>query len=202
MRKRVEETLDLLGLADLRHRALHELSGGQQQRVAIGSVLTAHPRVLVLDEPTSALDPTAAEEVLAAVTRLVHDLGVTVLLAEHRLERVVQYADRVIHLPGDGLVVAGEPSEVFEASSIAPPIVELGRAAGWSPLPLSVRDARRAARPLRTALVSRHARAGAVTLKAAPGADLLTARGSRWRTGVFRRCARWTSDCGPVRSRR
>ncbi|MEU6503230.1 ATP-binding cassette domain-containing protein [Streptomyces californicus] len=176
MRKRVEETLDLLGLADLRHRALHELSGGQQQRVAIGSVLTAHPRVLVLDEPTSALDPTAAEEVLAAVTRLVHDLGVTVLLAEHRLERVVQYADRVIHLPGDGLVVAGEPSEVFEASSIAPPVVELGRAAGWSPLPLSVRDARRAARPLRTAL------AGVTPVPvrpapAAPGADLLTARG-------------------------
>ncbi len=140
MRKRVEETLDLLGLADLRHRALYELSGGQQQRVAIGSVLTAHPRVLVLDEPTSALDPTAAEEVLAAVTRLVHDLGVTVLLAEHRLERVVQYADRVIHLPGNGRVVSGTPSEIFTTSSIAPPIVELGRAAGWSPLPLSVRD--------------------------------------------------------------
>ncbi|MER5819569.1 ABC transporter ATP-binding protein, partial [Streptomyces californicus] len=173
MRKRVEETLDLLGLADLRHRALHELSGGQQQRVAIGSVLTAHPRVLVLDEPTSALDPTAAEEVLAAVTRLVHDLGVTVLLAEHRLERVVQYADRVIHLPGDGLVVAGEPSEVFEASSIAPPIVELGRAAGWSPLPLSVRDARRAARPLRTALAGVMP-APVRPAPAAPGADLLT----------------------------
>jgi len=61
MRKRVEETLDLLGLADLRHRPLHDLSGGEQQRVAIGSVLTTHPRVLVLDEPTSALDPTAAE---------------------------------------------------------------------------------------------------------------------------------------------
>ncbi|WP_435598856.1 ABC transporter ATP-binding protein [Streptomyces anulatus] len=152
MRKRVEETLDLLGLADLRHRALHELSGGQQQRVAIGSVLTAHPRVLVLDEPTSALDPTAAEEVLAAVTRLVHDLGVTVLLAEHRLERVVQYADRVIHLPGDGHVVSGPPAEVFRTSSIAPPVVELGRTAGWSPLPLSIRDARRAAAPLRTRL--------------------------------------------------
>ncbi|MEU5404164.1 ATP-binding cassette domain-containing protein [Streptomyces sp. NPDC005963] len=152
MRKRVEETLDLLGLADLRHRALYELSGGQQQRVAIGSVLTAHPRVLVLDEPTSALDPSAAEEVLAAVTRLVHDLGVTVLVAEHRLERVVQYADRVIHLPGDGSVRSGPPAEVFRTTSIAPPIVQLGRTAGWSPLPLSIRDARRRAAPLRTRL--------------------------------------------------
>ncbi|MFE2324393.1 ABC transporter ATP-binding protein [Streptomyces sp. NPDC059385] len=176
MRKRVEETLDLLGLADLRHRALHELSGGQQQRVAIGSVLTAHPRILVLDEPTSALDPTAAEEVLAAVTRLVHDLGVTVLLAEHRLERVVQYADRVIHLPGDGRVVSGTPAEIFRTSSIAPPIVELGRAAGWTPLPLSIRDARRAATPLRTRL------AGFTPppVRPAPAADaatLLKARG-------------------------
>ncbi|MFD8295011.1 ABC transporter ATP-binding protein [Streptomyces bauhiniae] len=152
MRKRVEETLDLLGLADLRHRALHELSGGQQQRVAIGSVLTAHPRILVLDEPTSALDPTAAEEVLAAVTRLVHDLGVTVLMAEHRLERVVQYADRIIHLPGDGHARIGAPAEILRTASIAPPIVELGRVAGWSPLPLSIRDARRAAAPLRTRL--------------------------------------------------
>ncbi|QEU89869.1 ABC transporter ATP-binding protein [Streptomyces kanamyceticus] len=152
MRKRVEETLDLLGLADLRHRALHELSGGQQQRVAIGSVLTAHPRVLVLDEPTSALDPTAAEEVLAAITRLVHDLGVTVLLAEHRLERVVQYADRVLHLPGDGRVESGPPAEMFRTTRVAPPVVQLGRRAGWDPLPLSVRDARRAAAPLRARL--------------------------------------------------
>ncbi|MFF2814964.1 ABC transporter ATP-binding protein [Kitasatospora cineracea] len=155
MRKRVEEVLDLLGLADLRHRALHELSGGQQQRVAIGSVLTAHPRVLVLDEPTSALDPAAAEEVLAAVTRLVHDLGVTVLLAEHRLERVVQYADSVAYLPGDGTVRHGPPAEVFRDTVIAPPVVELGRLAGWSPLPLSVRDARRAAAPLRERLAAR-----------------------------------------------
>ncbi|MGW4444716.1 ABC transporter ATP-binding protein [Streptomyces sp. NPDC004682] len=176
MRKRVEETLDLLGLADLRHRALRELSGGQQQRVAIGSVLTAHPRVLVLDEPTSALDPTAAEEVLAAVTRLVHDLGVTVLMAEHRLERVVQYADRVIHLPGDGHARIGTPADILRTSSIAPPIVELGRLAGWSPLPLSIRDARRAAAPLRTRL------ADAVpdpvrTPPATTPATLLTARG-------------------------
>jgi energy-coupling factor transport system ATP-binding protein len=64
MRRRVEETLDLLGLSELRSRALTTLSGGQRQRVAIGAVLTSHPRILVLDEPTSALDPGAAEEVL------------------------------------------------------------------------------------------------------------------------------------------
>jgi energy-coupling factor transport system ATP-binding protein len=154
MRKRVEETLDLLGLADLRHRPLRDLSGGQQQRVAIGSVLTTHPRVLVLDEPTSALDPTAAEEVLATITRLVHDLGVTVLLAEHRIERVLQYADHLVHLSPDGRVEAGPPAELMATSSVAPPVVELGRLAGWTPLPLSVRDARRRAAPLRDRLRS------------------------------------------------
>ena len=148
MRKRVEETLDLLRLADLRRRPLHELSGGQQQRVAIGSVLTAHPKVLVLDEPTSALDPTAAEDVLAAITRLVHDLGITALVAEHRLERVVQYADRVLAVGPDGRVLDGSPQHVLTASDVAPPVVELGRLAGWSPLPLSVRDARGQAAPL------------------------------------------------------
>ncbi|MGN6132292.1 MAG: ABC transporter ATP-binding protein [Nocardioidaceae bacterium] len=153
MRRRVEETLDLLGLADLRGRPLTDLSGGQQQRVAIGSVLTTHPQVLVLDEPTSALDPLAAEEVLATLQRLVHDLGMTVVLAEHRLERVAQYADRVVLLPGQGrAVVTGEPQQVLADSPIAPPVVELGRIAGWSPLPLSVRDARRRAAPLRSRL--------------------------------------------------
>ncbi len=145
MRRRVEETLDLLGIADLRHRDLRTLSGGQQQRVAIGSVLTMHPRLLVLDEPTSALDPTAAEDVLATITRLVHDLGVSVLLAEHRLERVVPFADRICLVTGDGSVVVGEPAAVLATSPVVPPLVELGRAAGWSPLPLTVRDARRLA---------------------------------------------------------
>ncbi|MEX2981779.1 ABC transporter ATP-binding protein [Streptomyces sp. C36] len=153
MRRRVEETLDLLGLAGLRDRPITTLSGGQRQRVAIGSVLTAHPKVLVLDEPTSALDPAAAEEVLAVLQRLVHDLGTTVLLAEHRLERVVQYADQVILLPGPGAApVAGAPAEVMAASPVHPPVVALGRLAGWSPLPLSVRDARRRAAPLRERL--------------------------------------------------
>lgn len=150
MRKRVEETLDLLGIAELRHRALRTLSGGQQQRVAIGSVLTPHPRILVLDEPTSALDPTAAEEVLAAVTRLVHDLGITVVMAEHRLERVVQHADHIVLLE-DGTATHELPG-ALAASELAPPVVRLGRLAGWEPLPLSVRDARRLAAPLRARL--------------------------------------------------
>ena len=155
MRRRVEETLDLLGLADVRQRTLRTLSGGQQQRVAIGGVLAAHPRILVLDEPTSALDPVAAEEVLAALTRLVHDLGLTVLLAEHRLERVVQYADRVVVVE-DGRVRSDLPAAAMVTSPVSPPVVDLGRLAGWSPLPLSVRDARRAAGSIRAELVGRH----------------------------------------------
>jgi energy-coupling factor transport system ATP-binding protein len=148
MRRRVEETLDLLGIASLRARDLRTLSGGEQQRVAIGSVLTMHPQVLVLDEPTSALDPTAAEDVLATLTRLVDDLGLSVLLAEHRLERVVPFADRIALLAGDGTVHTGTPVEMLASSPVVPPIVELGRALGWSPLPVSVRQARRLARGL------------------------------------------------------
>jgi energy-coupling factor transport system ATP-binding protein len=155
MRRRVEETLDLLGLAELRDRPIASLSGGQQQRVAIGSVLTVHPKVLVLDEPTSALDPGAAEEVLAVLQRLVHDLGTTVLMAEHRLERVVQYADQVVLLPAPGEPpVIGTPAEMMAVSPVHPPVVGLGRLAGWSPLPLSVRDARRRAGALRERLAA------------------------------------------------
>ena len=172
MRKRVEEVVDLLGLGALRSRPLADLSGGEQQRVALGAVLTSQPRVLVLDEPTSALDPAAAEEVLAAITRLVHDLGVTVLLAEHRLERVVQYADHMISLRGDGTAVDGLPSDVFGDSAVAPPIVELGRLAGWHPLLLSVRDARRRVAPLRERLARSAAVVPAPIVR--PGAAVLS----------------------------
>ncbi|MEU1214320.1 ABC transporter ATP-binding protein [Streptomyces sp. NPDC005791] len=153
MRRRVEETLDLLGLAELRDRPIATLSGGQRQRVAIGSVLTPHPRVLVLDEPTSALDPAAAEDVLAVLQRLVDDLGTTVLMAEHRLERVVQYADQVLLLPASGVApVMGAPADIMALSPVRPPVVALGRLVGWDPLPLSVRDARRRAGDLRERL--------------------------------------------------
>ena len=151
MRRRVEDVLDLLHLVALRNRPITSLSSGQQQRVAIGSVLTASPRVLVLDEPTSALDPGAAEEVLAAIQRLVDDVGLTVLMAEHRLERVVHFADRIATIDA-GIVSVGDPATVMAAARVAPPVVRLGRLAGWSPVPLSVRDARRHAPDLRERL--------------------------------------------------
>jgi energy-coupling factor transport system ATP-binding protein len=174
MRRRVEETLDLLGLVELRDRPLLALSAGEQQRVAIGSVLTVHPRVLVLDEPTSALDPPAAEDVLAVVTRLVHDLGLTVLVSEHRLERVVQYADRAV-LVTAGEVASGLPAELLAHSPVAPPLVDLGRLAGWSPLPLSIRDARRRAEPLRLRLNALPAPSSPAPHRA-PGEPLAEAR--------------------------
>jgi len=180
MRTRVEQMLDLLGIAELRDRPLRTLSGGQQQRVAIGAALAAGPRILVLDEPTSALDPTAAEEVLAAVRRLVDDLGLTVVLAEHRLERVIGYADQLIRV-ADGRVTSGTPDEVLREMDRVPPIVELARLAGWTPTPLTIRAARRHAASLRHRLLTPDdAGASHVTKPAdhaVPARPILTARG-------------------------
>ena len=143
MRKRVEEVLDLLSLAPLRNRSIATLSGGEQQRVAIGAALVTHPKVLVLDEPTSALDPIAAEEVLSILHRLVHDLGLTVVIAEHKLERVIQFADRIVHINGAGIANVGTPEEILLNSPIAPPIVHLAKALGLKEIGLTVREMRR-----------------------------------------------------------
>lgn len=144
MRKRVEEVLDQLNIAHLRDRRINTLSGGEKQRVAIASVLTLQPQVLVLDEPTSQLDPQAAEEVLTALQKLNADLGLTVILSEHRLERVVQYADRMLYLPGEGRApIDGSPQQVLRELDLVPPLIELGKALGWEPLPLTMKDARR-----------------------------------------------------------
>ncbi len=143
MRKRVEETLDIMNIAALRGRPLADLSGGQQQRVAIASVLAAQPRVLVLDEPTSSLDPNAAADVLAAITTLVHEVGLTVVLAEHRLERVIHYADTMAWVRPDGRVEYGPPAELLLRCDVVPPLAELARTLGWDAVPTSVRDARR-----------------------------------------------------------
>ncbi|HVQ18257.1 MAG TPA: ATP-binding cassette domain-containing protein, partial [Actinomycetes bacterium] len=126
------------------------------------------PHALVLDEPTSALDPAAAEDVLAALQRIVHDLGMTVLMAEHRLERVVQFADRIVHVSRDGSVSDGDPHAMLKETAVAPPVIELGRHLGWAPLPLSIREARRFAQPVRERLAA----ATLPTPNSWPGQDL------------------------------
>ncbi|HVL89116.1 MAG TPA: ATP-binding cassette domain-containing protein [Actinomycetota bacterium] len=141
MRKRVEETLDALAIAHLRERALDSLSGGERQRVAIAAVLVAAPSVCVLDEPTSMLDPQSAEEVLQSVLRLSHEMGLGIVLSEHRLERVLAFADRVCVVE-EGRVRIGPVRDMLADSPVAPPVVRLARALGWTPVPVSVREAR------------------------------------------------------------
>lgn len=142
MRARVEEVLQQLGIEHLRGRRISALSAGEKQRVAIGSVLTLRPRLLVLDEPTSQLDPRSADEVLSTLRRLNADLGLTVVCSEHRLERVVPYADRVLYLPALGAQpVLGTPGQVMMDMPYAPPLVQLARAFSWQPIPLSIEDA-------------------------------------------------------------
>ena len=114
MRRRVEETLDLLDIEGLRSRSVRTLSGGERQRVAIAAALTPGPRVLVLDEPTSQLDPQGAEDVLAALQRLVDDIGMTVVIAEHRLERVAGFVDTAVGCRVGRPAVVGDVGRVLD----------------------------------------------------------------------------------------
>ncbi len=155
MRKRIEEVLDQMGIAALRQRRIGALSGGEKQRVAIASVLALQPQILVLDEPTSQLDPQAAEEVLLALRQLNEDQGLTVILSEHRLERVAQYADSILYLPALGAApVLDEPRAIMAQLPLVPPLVELGRVLNWEPLPLTIKEGRPFARRVMPRLAS------------------------------------------------
>ena len=141
MRKRVEEVIDQVGINPLRRRRIDSLSGGERQRVAIAAALAMHPDALVLDEPTSQLDPQAAEDVLQVVLRLVAELGMTTVIAEHRVERIAPFVDRIWTL--DGGVLRDQPPRIALAEGGArPPVVDLALRAGWTPIPLGLRDAR------------------------------------------------------------
>jgi energy-coupling factor transport system ATP-binding protein len=147
MRIRVEEVLDLLDLAPLRERPLNTLSGGEKQRVAIASALALRPRVLVLDEPTSQLDPKSAEDVLNALVRLNTDLGLTIVLAEHRMERVLAFVDTIVFVPDhEAKLLVGCPQEVLPQMDLSPPLITLGKALNWTPLPLTIKEGMRLAR--------------------------------------------------------
>ena len=153
MAKRVEEALDTLGISGLRHRQVHELSGGEKQKVVISSVLALHPDVLVLDEPTSELDPKGAEDVLSIVRRLNDELGITVILVEHRLDRVVHLVDRMIVMDEGKIIADGNPRAVLSNGDITsigagvPPIVRIvqrlrDNGVNVDDIPLTVKEGR------------------------------------------------------------
>jgi energy-coupling factor transport system ATP-binding protein len=165
--RRVEEVLDALGIAHLRHRSPATLSGGERQRAAIAGALAGAPAALVLDEPTSQLDPQGAEDVLGALVRLNDDLGTTVLLAEHRLGRAAPIADRALLVDRGRVVRDGGPGDVLAEYPGAPEVTKLGRLLGWQPAPLTVKDARSRPRP---------SLGEPAAVPAAPGAVLVDAR--------------------------
>ena len=146
MRHRIREIAGRFGLETLLSRNLSELSGGQQQRVAIAAALVAGQKILLLDEPTSALDARSAAELLGLLRSLATDHGITVLLAEHRIERAIGIVDSVTVVHGDGSVSKAKSSdgldEILREYRMVPPVVELGQKLGWRPLALSVTAAR------------------------------------------------------------
>jgi len=147
----VEEVALALGIDHLLERSTHELSGGEKQRVALGAALVGRPRVVLLDEPTSQLDPVAGDELIGLLRRLNEEWDTTILLSEHRLERCLSAADRVIAM-GDGRVAHdGDPSSFLawaqsEEPSLQTPGAKLFSLAGLRPAPVGVKQARAALR--------------------------------------------------------
>ena len=139
----VEEAALALGIAGLLDRSTHELSGGELQRVAIAAAMVHDPPLLVLDEPTSQLDPVAGDELLGVLRRVNEEWGTAVLLAEHRLERCLPAADRVLALESGALAFDGTPED-FLRRSAETPIARLFALAGRTERPVSVKAARRA----------------------------------------------------------
>ncbi len=156
MRRRIERLLAALGIEHLRYRRLLTLSGGERQRVAIASVLALEPRLLLLDEPTSQLDPAGADAVLAAIESLRAAGDLTIVIAEHRLERLLHRADRVVAVEG-GRAEVLTPRAAAGRLAAVPPVCALGRRFGLEPLPLTVDEAKAmlAALPLRAAPAER-----------------------------------------------
>jgi energy-coupling factor transport system ATP-binding protein len=141
--QRITDTLQALGILHLRQRRLESLSGGEKQKVAIATVLSLAPSVLVLDEPTSQLDGHSAEEILTLVQNLARQRKLTIVIAEHRLDRLLHFTDYLVYLPGkEQPPLAGDPRQVLLQMESVPPVVQLGKRLGVQPLPLSVAEGR------------------------------------------------------------
>ena len=149
---RVDEALATLGIEQLRLRAIATLSGGERQRVALASALAMRPSILALDEPTSQLDPGGSDAFLDACLGLAAG-GTSLVVAEHRLARLLPAADRFVLMDHGSISVAGTAREVASQLRHPPQVVELARRLGWDPAPLTVVEAEgrapRLARPPR-----------------------------------------------------
>ncbi len=144
----VEEVALALAIPHLLGRAVDTLSGGELQRVALAAALVTRPRLVLLDEPTSQLDPVSGDELIWLLRRLNEEWGVAVVLAEHRLERCLAAADRVVAVEDGRIGFDGAPRDFLawtrEAdATLTTPAARLFSLAGIEPLPVGVRDARR-----------------------------------------------------------
>jgi energy-coupling factor transport system ATP-binding protein len=166
----VEEVALALAIPHLLGRTVDTLSGGELQRVALAAALVTRPKLVLLDEPTSQLDPVAGDELIWLLRRLNEEWGVTILLAEHRLERCLAAADRVITMDSGSVSFDGSPTDFLAWAQHADTVLETPAArlfslAGIEPLPVGVRDAR-------TILSDREQRAGRGERDGGPGRPL------------------------------
>jgi energy-coupling factor transport system ATP-binding protein len=117
MKPRIDRIMEATRIQDLRDRSPYALSGGQQQRVALASILVLQPSILVLDEPTSQLDPVGTREVFQVIKDMSQQ-GMTIILAEHKIEWVAEFADRVIALADGEIIFEGSPAEVLASPAL------------------------------------------------------------------------------------
>jgi len=140
MQTRVDDIIERLELSSIRHQSIHEISGGEKQKVAIASVLVTRPQVLLLDEPTSQLDPISADQILRLCVSLKKNTDLTILISEHRLERLLPYTDNVIEMNNVHNLNIGSTNQIIPNLQNVPPVVAIGKKLGLNPLPLTVED--------------------------------------------------------------
>ncbi|MSA98650.1 ATP-binding cassette domain-containing protein [Finegoldia sp. BIOML-A3] len=127
IRQRVTDVIKLLKIEDLQDKNPNELSGGQSQRVAIASIIVMNPKVLIFDEPTSQLDPLGTEEIFD-ILKLLKSQNKTIILVEHKIDLIAEYADRVVVMDDGEIIFNGETHEVLsndkiEQHNVSMPIV-------------------------------------------------------------------------------
>ncbi|ENQ3079746.1 ABC transporter ATP-binding protein [Bacillus cereus] len=155
IQKRIAELISFLGFQDMLHQSVHTLSGGQKQLVNLAAILVLQPKLLLLDEPTAQLDPIAAKDFLGLLKRIHEELGITIIMSEHRLDEVIPLADRIVFMDEGTIVYDGKPKEVipkmWKLEAFRPYIPQIPRLfLEWKAdhVPFTVRDAQKQMHPI------------------------------------------------------